>query len=142
MIPDSNATIGVLIVDDHDGYRSVAEQVIDATSGFTIAGSASDRDQALQLLHTGDTPVDLILMDVHLGVDDGVQLTSEITGEAASPAVMLVTTLALDDLPSTVRQCGARGFLPKNELSPDALRQMCAGVYDWPDDSTSHRAGR
>lgn len=135
-------TTGVLIVDDHEGYRSVAAEVIDATTGFVVVGSASDRAQALEVLRDTRCGIDLVLMDVHLGPDDGVSLTKEITRRCAGVAVVLVTTLALEDLPGTARECGARGYLPKGQLSPSTLAEVGRGVYDWADDNTASGARR
>lgn len=125
---------GVLIADDHDGYRSVAAEVVNATQGFVVAATASDRAQALEAMSDPACDIGLVLMDVNLGEDDGVSVTREITRCCSHVVVLLVSTLALEDLPWSARECGARGYLPKAQLSPSTLMHAGRGVYDWFDD--------
>ena len=136
--------ITILIVDDHEGYRSIASEVVAAAPGFTVGGEAKDRAEALARLATGG--IDLVLMDVNLGDEDGLVVTHELVELANRQGeeleVMLVTALARQDLPPDAISCGARGHLPKVELSPTALKGIVAGVYDWSDDNASGRVGR
>ena len=136
--------VAILIVDDHEGYRMVASEVVAAAPGFMVAGEAKDRAEALARLEIGG--IDLVLMDVNLGDEDGVQLTQElvdlVTERGEQIDVVLVTALARDDLPPAAVDCGARGHLPKAELSPSALSGIVAGVYDWSDGNASSRTSR
>lgn len=128
-------SIGVLIVDDHDAYRAVAVDVVNAAPGFEVIGLAVDRSAALECLAARPDEVDLVLMDVNLGADDGVELSGEIAKDPDHPDIVLVSALALQDLPRRVVLCGARGYLPKSQLSPSALKELFDGVYDWSDDN-------
>lgn len=136
----SDDEIGVLLVDDHEGYRSVAAEVVGATDGFFLVGSAGDAAEAVRLVRDFKARIGLILLDVNLGPDDGVELARQLTGFGAD--VVLVTALHIDDLPVAARDCGARGYVPKAELSPAALTRVCRGVYDWPGGEITGGVGR
>lgn len=133
----SRTSIGVLIVDDHGAYRAVAAEVVDTTPGFEVIASAASRATALACMASCRGEVDLVLMDVNLGVDDGVTLSAEIANEPGHRDIVLVSALALEDLPSNATSCGARGYIPKSHLSPLALRELYDGIYDWADGAPS-----
>ena len=120
----------VLIVDDHVGYRTVASAVVAATTGFELMGVADSVDEARRKVASGPPP-DLVLMDVNLGDESGVDLTRELAEAHPSMNVLLVSVLRRDELPPEAETCGAIGYLPKARLSPAALEAARAGEYDW-----------
>ncbi len=121
----------VFIVDDHAGYRAVAAAVIDATPGFTLVGSAATGSAALQRIPSTHPGPDLVLMDVNLGDQCGIDITSALIEMLPNIVVLLVSTLDRDDLPEGAETSGAIGYLPKQRLSPATLEQAGNGAYDW-----------
>ncbi|MET0818367.1 MAG: response regulator, partial [Solirubrobacteraceae bacterium] len=69
---------------------------------------------------------DLVLLDVNLPDTDGFAVAAELTGEPEGPAVVITSTRDADDVAARVRACGARGFVPKGELSGAALDAVLA----------------
>gem|GEM_PF-824589 len=128
---DPEQSIGVLIVDDHAAYRSIAVEVVHSAPGFEVAGTAANRIDALRCIRDVDTRIGLVLMDINLGEDDGVSLSEEVASKPCHPDIVLVSALSFDDLPLRAQSCGARGYIPKSQLSPSALSQVLSGVYDW-----------
>jgi DNA-binding NarL/FixJ family response regulator len=114
--------VRVLLVDDQAPFRAAARLVIARTTDFELVGEAESGAEAVQ--RTGDLRPDLVLMDVHLGDRNGVDVTREITSTAEPPYVLLLSTHALEDLPSDARRCGAGGYINKEQLSPRVLRRF------------------
>lgn len=123
--------VRVMVVDDHVQYRSLVGTVITAAAGFEFAGEAASRAEVIDALHTAATPPDLVLLDVNLGDDSGLEVSELILSLVPSVQIVLISTMARDELPPTVVECGARGFLPKSRVSPTALSEAWAGAYDW-----------
>lgn len=136
------ATTGVLIVDDHDGYRNIVSDVVEATDGFRLVAAAANRCEALTAMRQDGDKIGLVLLDVCLGDDDGVEVAAEFVLHQWPADVLLLSALDVVELPDQARTCGARGFLQKAEFGPDALRQVASGVYDWPHVNASYRSGR
>jgi len=124
-------TVRVMVVDDHVQYRSLVGTVVTAAAGFELAGEAASRAEAIDVLEAATTPPDLVLLDVHLGDDSGLEVSQLILSMAPSVQIVLISTVAREELPPTVTDCGARGFLPKSRVSPSALSEAWAGAYDW-----------
>jgi DNA-binding NarL/FixJ family response regulator len=116
----------VLIVDDHASFRSVARRLL-AGSGFAVVGEAADGAGAISA--TRALRPDVVLLDVQLPDLDGFAVAAVLAGEAAPPAVVLVSSRSRADYGSRVAGCAALGFIAKAELSGDAVRRLlrCAG---------------
>ena len=112
----------MLLVDDQVTFRVAARAVIARTKEFELVGEAESGAEALA--RAGELRPDLVLMDVHLGDRNGVDVTREITSGAEAPYVLLLSTHALEDLPPDARRCGAGGYINKEQLSPRVLRTM------------------
>ena len=69
---------------------------------------------------------DPVLLDVNLPDTDGFAVAAALTGEPEGPAVVITSTRDADDVAARVRACGARGFVPKGELSGAALDAVLA----------------
>jgi len=116
-----NSVTTVLIVDDHPSFRSSAHALLEA-EGFEVVGEAEDGASALEAaerLHP-----DVVLLDVQLPDIDGFEVTRRLTANGDGPCVVLVSSRELSDYGELVSGSGARGFLPKNELSGAAVATL------------------
>ena len=104
----------VLIVDDHEGFRSLARQLLEAAS-YVVAGEAADGAAALRA--ASELAPDAILLDVQLPDTTGFDVSRAVTDRADPPAVVLVSSRDASDYGGKIASCGARGFIPKAELS-------------------------
>jgi DNA-binding NarL/FixJ family response regulator len=68
--------VRVLIVNDQAPFRRAAEQVVEATDGFEVAGEVTTGEAAVAAAQA--LRPDLILMDVHLPGIDGPEATRRI----------------------------------------------------------------
>lgn len=129
--PADLSVVSVFIVDDHAAYRSVASAVVAATPGFTLVGSAATATGALAAIDNLDASPDLVLMDVNLGDESGIDATRAVLGSHPSSKVVLVSTLRPDELPPGCEAAGAAGYLSKMQLSTTTLARLWDGAYDW-----------
>jgi DNA-binding NarL/FixJ family response regulator len=114
---------GVLIVDDHTGFRTRARELLEA-EGFEVVGEAADGDSAIAAAR--ELVPDVVLLDVQLPDLDGLEVAKRLTSNGAGPAVVLISSHEATDLGSLVRSSGARGFIAKDELSGARLRALLA----------------
>jgi DNA-binding NarL/FixJ family response regulator len=112
---------GILIVDDHAGFRAQARNVLEA-EGFEVVGEAADGDAALA--STRELEPAVVLLDVQLPGVDGFEIAKQLTSNGDGPAVVLISSRELADFASLVLSSGARGFIAKDELSGERLRSL------------------
>jgi DNA-binding NarL/FixJ family response regulator len=113
--------VSVLIVDDHAGFRAHARRLLEY-EGYRVVGEAADSASALEAAR--ELKPELALVDVHLPDADGFELTSWLGGLADPPAVVLTSSRDGAELEECISACGARGFVPKAELSRDAIEVL------------------
>ena len=111
----------VLIVDDHEPFRSIARQVLTA-DGFLVVGEAADGAEAIRACD--ELRPDLVLLDVQLPDIDGFAVATILTSRIDPPAVVLVSSRSRTDYGSRIEDCRARGYIAKAELSGDAVRRL------------------
>jgi DNA-binding NarL/FixJ family response regulator len=108
----------VLIVDDNARFRARARRWLEA-GGFDVVAEAADGASALDAVRQHRPSV--VLLDVELPDTSGLSVADRLAEERDSPAVVLTSTHDAADYGDRAVRCGARGFLPKAELSGDAL---------------------
>jgi DNA-binding NarL/FixJ family response regulator len=108
--------VRVLIVDDHDGFRRFAKRLLEA-GGLNVIGEAADGRTAIAA--AAELQPDVVLLDVKLPDVDGFTVAEQI----AAP-VVLTSSHELDDLRTRLDRSAARGFLPKDDLSAEAVREL------------------
>jgi DNA-binding NarL/FixJ family response regulator len=111
----------VLIVDDHPSFRLTARALLES-EGFEVVGEAADGASAIE--EAQRLKPDVLLLDVQLPDMDGFAVAEELCRNGWSPAVVLTSSRDLSDFGSLVRTCGARGFVPKAELSGATLSTL------------------
>ena len=108
----------VLIVDDHPSFRATARAILEA-DGFEVIGEAEDGTAALQAVHR--LQPDVVLLDVQLPDMDGFSVATTQGVNGCMPTIVLTSSRDAADFGPLVAECGARGFIPKAELSGTAL---------------------
>jgi DNA-binding NarL/FixJ family response regulator len=114
----------VLIVDDHPHFRRAARRALER-DGWTIAGEASDGEEALRAAE-GLEP-DVVLLDVGLPGMGGLEVARRLHDGMPEVAVVVISTQDSADYAELAIASGARGFLPKAELTGAALAEIVSG---------------
>jgi DNA-binding NarL/FixJ family response regulator len=111
----------LLIVDDHAAFRSLARRLLTA-GGFEVVGEAADGHAAIAAVP--QLRPDVVLLDIQLPDIDGFDVAARLRDGEAEPVVVLISTRDRADYGPRVERCGARGFIPKDELSAAAIRSL------------------
>jgi DNA-binding NarL/FixJ family response regulator len=111
----------VLIVDDHLRFRATAHACL-ARGGFDIVGEAVDGAAALDA--AARLRPDVVLLDVGLPDADGFEIAALLGLTGHSPAVVLISSRDAAEFGDLVARSGARGFIPKAELSVARLAAL------------------
>lgn len=111
-------TRGVLIVDDHAGFRSMARALLES-EGLEVVGEVENGEdvvRAVDALHP-----DVVLLDVHLPGIDGFAVAELLAACAGGPAVVLTSSRSAAHLARLVAASPAAGFIAKHDLSAAAI---------------------
>jgi DNA-binding NarL/FixJ family response regulator len=111
----------VVIADDHPSFRASARAILES-EGFEVIGEAEDGAGAIA--EARRLAPDVLLLDVQLPDFDGFAVCRQLDLNGRGPAVVLVSSRDACDYGALIRQSGARGFIPKAELSGAALADL------------------
>jgi DNA-binding NarL/FixJ family response regulator len=111
----------VLIVDDHPSFRLTARLLLES-EGYTVVGEADHGAGALRSAR--EIRPDLVLLDVQLPDLDGFDVASRLMEGEDGPMVVLTSSRDGADFGPLIERSGARGFIPKGELSGERLRAL------------------
>ena len=114
-----------LIVDDNESFLAAARVLLER-EGMIVAGIASTSAEALRQIE--DLNPDVILVDIFLGEESGVELARRLAEPGRAEAtVILISTHSEADLAGLISESPAAGFIPKAELSASAIRRIVDG---------------
>jgi len=111
----------VLIVDDHPTFRATARTLLQE-EGYDVVGEAADGTSAIEAVRRLHPEV--VLLDVALPDMDGFEVCSRLKANGSAPAIVLTSSRDWAQLPRLIVDCGACGFLPKGELSGEAISAL------------------
>ena len=120
------AALGVLIVDDNSLFVEAARDRLEQ-GGLRVVGVAATSAEALR--RAAELRPEIVLVDVILGTESGFELARLLAADhpGGGPAVILISTYSAADFAGPIAASPAAGFLPKQELSADAIRQIIDG---------------
>ena len=119
-------SVRCLIVDDNQSFLDAARALLEH-GGLTVVGVANTSEDAVRLVEA--TRPDIVLVDVFLGDESGFDLARTLLDEAPQDGrrVILISTSSEDELEELIATSPAHGFLPKRDLSADAIRRLVDG---------------
>jgi signal transduction histidine kinase len=104
-------TISLLIVDDHTIVRQSLAGLLRAQPGLRLLGEAGGREDALRL--ADELHPDVILMDVNLGADSGLEVTRTILARHPDIKVIGLSMHDEAEIAAAMREVGAVGYVSK-----------------------------
>lgn len=127
---NDDGEIRVLVVDDQQLIREGIASVLQLKEGIAVVGTATNGEEAVAEAEIV-TP-DLILMDVHMPMMNGIEATERIRSGHPECQVLMLTTFDDDEYIVRSLQAGACGYLLKDIPADDlaeAIRLAHSGVY-------------
>lgn len=116
--------IRLLIIDDHEMVREGLKAMLTAEPDFEIVGDSANAEQALELIER--LRPDVILLDVRLPGESGIEVCRSVTARYPEMAVIILTTYTDETLVAQCIQAGARGFIVKDIERFDLKRSIRA----------------
>jgi DNA-binding NarL/FixJ family response regulator len=131
--PFPPAGLSVFLVDDHAIVRSGVRAYLEMIDDITVAGEASNGQQALDriaaLEPAGGLP-DVVLMDLLMPGMDGIEATRQLKARWPVIEVVAVTSFLEEPKVRAALEAGAAGYLLKDAEAPDvaaAIRAAAGG---------------
>jgi DNA-binding NarL/FixJ family response regulator len=113
----------LLIVDDHPAFRSAARALLEA-AGFDVVGEAADGAHAVEAVRA--LRPEIVLLDVQLPDVDGFTVAERLLSDGATPTIVLTSSRSIATLRWRLDTHPTWSFIPKNELSGEALAAIVA----------------
>jgi CheY-like chemotaxis protein len=111
----------LLIVDDNRDFCRLVRRLLE-DEGYDVVGAAGDAGEALAV--AGELAPDVVLLDVNLPDANGFEVAARLVRERPSVAVVLTSTRGAHDFDQLAVASGARGFVPKDDLSAVELDRL------------------
>lgn len=123
--------IRIGIADDDPLVRRTLAQLLSTEEGISVAWTAQDGQEALDLIHSTETePVQAVLLDVQMPRLDGLTLAKTLHEENPELAIIILSTLIADSISNEAFAAGVRGFVAKEDdvdALAGAIKQAVAG---------------
>ncbi|WP_223700512.1 response regulator [Sutcliffiella deserti] len=120
--------INVMLVDDHAILRDGLKSIVSLEDDMDVIGEATGGKEMLALL--GNTIPDVIVMDINMPEQNGIELTKIVKNEHPDIKVLILTMYKHDEYFMTALKEGADGYLLKDSPSEhviDAIRTVFRG---------------
>lgn len=114
--------VRVLVVDDSAECARAIGEMVAATPGFVLAGTAASGPEALAL--QPKLKADLVLLDVRMPELSGIETARLMRDRGLGGVVVLVSAHASADVPGVAEACGAAAFVRKSELTLRKLAEL------------------
>jgi two-component system nitrate/nitrite response regulator NarL len=127
--PQGRRTIKLIVVDDHDLFRTGLVMLLSSEDGIDVVGQASGGRTGVRL--SGELRPDVVLMDVRMPDLSGPDATRQILQHDPSTRVLALTITSDDRAVAAAIDAGACGFLAKDtpiESLVAAIRAAASGA--------------
>ena len=112
--------IRIILVEDHQLFRlGLTSALSSIADKYEIVGEAGTAEEFFEIINK--TPVDLVILDVHLPDKSGVQIAKELAGNG--PAVKILVLSAENDAKAinALMEAGINGFISKNSSITEVM---------------------
>lgn len=117
----------VLIIDDDDMIRSYLKLML-REAQINVIDEADDAAAAVKKFRA--FPPQLILLDINLPDQDGIELLKQIRDEIPESRVVMVSSESTMDRVKTALALGARGFIAKPFNTATVLKNIMQTIAD------------
>jgi DNA-binding NarL/FixJ family response regulator len=114
--------VRVVLVDDHDHFRTGLRNLLEEQDGVQVLGEASNGAEAVQFVR--DAAPDVVVMDLNMPTMSGVDATRLITAQSPLTRVIVLTISDHDADVMDAIVAGACGYL----LKDSSIENVVAGI--------------
>lgn len=130
----AEATIGVLVVDDHPAVRAGLRALIDAEPDMTAVGDASDEFTLAPAINRFEP--DVVLLDYQMPGTNGIALCHRLKGGANAPRIVIYSSFVAPSMavPARIARADAlvdKGVAPRDLAS--TIRLVAGGEQSVPE---------
>lgn len=107
----------VLCVDDSPTILQLLKQILTPETGFEVVATAANGAEAAEVLTR--TPVDVMTLDIHMPVQNGIEYLEKHLARPDHPPVVMMSSVSREDASLGARslELGASDFIEKPKLS-------------------------
>ena len=120
------ASLRVLVVDDHDLFRSGLRRLLHEHDDLDVVGDARRGDEAVE--KAAQLKPDVVVMDVNMPGMSGVEATRGVLEASADSAVLMLTVTSDENAVLDAVLAGASGYLLKDATLPEIVRGIQAAA--------------
>jgi DNA-binding NarL/FixJ family response regulator len=113
-----SGSVRLLVADDSSAFLDATIDVVEATEGFELVGTATSGEAAVAL--AASTLPDLVLIDVRMPGLGGIAAATRIREQQPATLVVMVTA----DSGTALARSAAFPVLDKRSLSPSTLAEV------------------
>jgi len=110
-----NSQRKVFLVDDHKIFLQGLRIIVESFDQYRIIGEASDIQGTLDFLK--EHKVDILILDLNLGEEDGLLLLKKIQEQYSDIKILVLSMLNEQVYAQRVIQAGAKGYIMKEETA-------------------------
>ncbi|MFB6186685.1 MAG: chemotaxis protein CheY [Halobacteriaceae archaeon] len=110
----------VLLVDDSEFMRNLLREILE--EDHDIVGEAENGVEAVNLYE--EHQPDLVMMDIVMPIQNGIEATAEIKSTDPDAAVVMVTSVGQEEKMKEAVKAGADGYITKPFQKPNVLDEI------------------
>ncbi len=114
--------INIFIVDDHEIFRDGLRMLIESTDDMALIGEAESGEGVIEKL--ASLHPDLILMDIHMPGENGIEITRRIKDQYPEMSVLMLTMFEDDKSVFAAMRAGASGYILKGIKHSEMLQTL------------------
>ena len=118
----------ILIADDHKIFRQGISAILSQQKDFSVSGEAANAEEIFNIL--ANHSIDLILLDIDLGGDDGIQIAQTIREQYPAVRILALSMHGEEAYIVKMLESGTSGYILKTsgmEELNTAIRVVAAG---------------
>ena len=119
--------IRVLLADDHTLVRKGLRSLLEKENGIEVVDEAENGAETLKKI--GQTPPDVVVMDIGMPVMNGIETTRRIKKRHPEVKVLVLTMHAVDEYIFEILKAGASGYVLKKS-APSELISAIRTVHE------------
>lgn len=120
--------VSIMLIEDHQLVREGLSMLIDSRPGFKVVGEAGDSAQGLEVV-ARERP-DVLLLDLDLGGEDGLDLLPKLLDASGETRVIILTGVRDTEVHLRAARLGAKGLVMKDKARGallKAIERVCEG---------------